>query len=109
MKIVMAQLAEVLEEIAAEHDRAGAFQPVAELRKGAVSAVAERYGVDSNTIADGFIRRLRPQIASTAEFDDAVHEWLRGKPRKLWEALVAKGDSKDDVIRVSEVINARGR
>lgn len=107
MKKVMAQLADVLEDIAAEHGRAGGFPSVAELRKGAVAAVAETYGVDEHTIADGFIRRLRPSISNTAEFDEAIDQWLHGKPQKLWEALIAKSRSGEDVVRVSAVINAR--
>lgn len=81
-------LVEVIEEIFDERERSSSFvYDFAELRRGAVSAVAERHQVDERTVADKFIRQLRPQISSTAEFDHAVKEAVRGAPDQLLEAL----------------------
>ena len=109
MKKLIEQLADVLEEIARERKRVGAFQPVSELRKGAVSAVAKKYGVEERTVADGFIRRLRPKISSTGEFDAAVEKWLRGKPEILQGALLGNIGSGEDAKRVFDVIETHAR
>jgi len=62
---------------------------MSEVRLGAVSAVAERFGVTEETIADAFIRQLRPQIASTSDFDEAVDDWFKGKSDRLKIALLS--------------------
>jgi hypothetical protein len=105
MGVVINQLVDLLREIARERRAGGMFRDVAELRKGAVSAVAERYGVEPNTIADAFIRRLRPHIASTEEFDQAVALWFRGRPETLRRALLQRASTRREKEKVAAVID----
>jgi hypothetical protein len=102
---LIAQLADVLEGIADQVRHTSRFVPVAEARKDVISVVAERHQVHPNTVADGFIRRLRPEINSTPEFDVAVGEWLNGKPQKLRSALLRHIGDGLDARRVFDVID----
>ena len=106
MSKLIAQLADVLEEIVRVKQRQVGFRSARQLRQGAVSHVAKKYGVTENTVADGFIRRLRPDIGSTAEFDTAVDLWLKGKPRKLTSTLLQHIKDAPDAARVFEAIEA---
>lgn len=75
-----------------------------EIRRGAVSAVAQRFGVTEETIADTFIRRLRPEISSTSEFDNAMEEWLKGTSKRLQLAMLShlpqRGSPQEDVDEI---------
>ena len=102
--VLISQLADVLEEIAAERKRR--FADISELRKGAVSAVAEKYKREERTIADGFIRRLRPEISSTDEFDRALNDWIKSKSDKLQRALLAHIGSGPDAVRVFQALDS---
>lgn len=107
MNKLIEQLADVLEEILREWKRLGAFQQVSELRKGAVSAVARKHGVEERTIVDGFIRRLRPKISSMGQFDDAVTQWLHGRPQLLQGALLGHIGSGPDAARIFDVVESQ--
>jgi hypothetical protein len=102
---LISQMAEILEQIALKSRRSDHFVPVSELRKGAISVVAGRYHVHPNTIADGFIRRLRPQIGSTSDFDSAVYDWLSGRPERLRNALLSHIGDGSDAQKVFRVID----
>ena len=102
-RVLIDQIADVLDEIAKE--RARRFADISELRKGAVSAVAAKHRVDERTIADCFIRRLRPELSSTSQFDEALSEWIKGRSDKLQQALLSHIGSGEDAVRVFQALD----
>lgn len=79
---------------------------ISDLRRMAVHVVAERRSVEPNTIADIYIRRLRPDIRSTAEFDKLLEDWLvRGSDELL--RIVRRHAGSVDVGLVDRLLRDR--
>lgn len=69
---------------------------VNQFRKRAVAAIAQRRGIYKTSVIDKYSRQLRPEIADSDEFDDAIVAWLRnGNPSVLLNALRKHGDNQD--------------
>lgn len=77
---------DVLVAIRQAHENEGR-ESLRSIRIGAVKSVADARGVEPKTIADVYIRRLRPYVKKTADFDRLVLEWLNGRAMNLHAAL----------------------
>lgn len=81
-------------------------EPLRAIRLRALEKVSKARGVTRNDIADVYIRRLRPYIKSTGEFDRVVHEWLLGRPVELRAALEKCSLDKGDTGRIKAFFEA---
>lgn len=72
----------------------------------AVETVARRRRVTTNTIADKFVRQLRPQIQGTADFDRLLEAHLQKSSTALHDVLFAHATGRDDELRITSALNA---
>lgn len=80
--------------------------PLKAIRLRALQAVAKARGVTRNDIADIYIRRLRPYVSSTAEFDRVVHAWLLGRHVELKATLEKCSLDQNDMGRIKAFFEA---
>ncbi|HEY5405542.1 MAG TPA: hypothetical protein VIJ92_00580 [Ginsengibacter sp.] len=66
------------------------------LRILAVEEFARERGVTDETVADSFIRRLKPDVVGTKAFDHVIYEWLEKEDDKLKQALLNQALDLDD-------------
>jgi hypothetical protein len=66
------------------------------LRIQAVEDFARERGVTDETVADLFIRRLKPDIVGTRAFDHAIYDWLEKKNDILKRTLLKQALDPDD-------------
>jgi len=79
---------------------------VAQLRLQAIDAVAGSRSIHSKTIADIYIRRLKPYVTNTGEFDVLVARWLNGHPVELKAALEKRALDVGDDGRIRAFFDA---
>lgn len=72
---------------------------VKESRINAIHDIAKERGVTHQTIGDAYLRRLKPDIGNTFQFDKVVCEWLNGESSTL-RAILEKHslDPGDDLV-----------
>ena len=76
---------------------------VAQLRRARasiVSGIAKSRGVDRNTVADSYVRRLAPQANGTADFDRLVLTWLTESSAELQRVLEEHAKNGEALERV---------
>ena len=61
------QVLEVLQEVKKEYLKNQSQHPISSLRKKAVQRVATKRDIDSSTVADKYIRQLKPYIQKTSD------------------------------------------
>jgi len=71
----------------------GIPRSVKESRINAIHDIAKERGVSYQTIGDAYLRRLKPDIGGTPQFDKVVCEWLNGESSSLRNIL--KKHSRD--------------
>lgn len=64
--------------------------------------IAEQRGVDCQTIADTYIRRLAPDIERTPAFDQLVEDWLAAGSQSLQHILQNHALDQGGPVRISE-------
>ena len=89
------QIVEVIEEVRKE------FRSVKDMRIDAVAVVADRRGIERPTVADKYIRQLRPDIKRTADFDKRLEDYLVHDSDELRNILLKNRIDSEDV----ELIN----
>src|ERR1700722_9074683 len=71
----ISDILEILTEVSDGFDSEIATN-IANLRVQAANSVARRREVNIRSVADKYIRQLRPRIKTTDEFDDLLAKWL---------------------------------
>src|SRR5207247_5480196 len=102
------EILEVVREAQSLHGEGHSYRPISELRRIAVETVARRRHVTSSTVADKFVRQLRPQVQGTADFDRLLEAHLRKSSAGLRGVLFAHANGRDDERRIVEMLNADG-
>ncbi len=77
-------------------------EPLRRVRVRVVRQIAEQRGVDYQTIADTYIRRLAPDIERTPAFDQLVEDWLAAGSQCLQHILQNHALDQGDPVRISE-------
>lgn len=77
-------------------------EPLRRVRVRVVRQIAKQRGVDYQTIADAYIRRLAPDIERTPAFDQLVEEWLASGSPSLQRILENHALDRGDPARIRE-------
>ncbi|WP_180870397.1 hypothetical protein [Stenotrophomonas maltophilia] len=77
-------------------------EPLRRVRVRVVRQIAKQRGVDYQTIADAYIRRLAPDIERTPAFDQLVEDWLASGSHSLQHILESHALDRGDPARISE-------
>jgi|SRR5690606_29745552 len=77
-------------------------EPLRRVRVRVVRQIAKQRGVDYQTIADAYIRRLAPDIERTPAFDRLVEEWLASGSPSLQRILESHALDRCDPARIRE-------
>jgi hypothetical protein len=96
----IAHILAVLGEVFRQFSSSEHYQPVMQLRIQAVHHVAEQAGVKPQTVQDAFVRRMRPHVANTSEFDQQLEAWLRYGGNDLLRTVLSCACNPDDEQRV---------
>ena len=75
-------------------------EPLRKVRVRVVRDIANQRGVDYQTIADAYIRRLAPDIERTSAFDKVVEEWLASGSPSLQRVLERQALDRGDPERI---------
>lgn len=95
------QILEVIEEVREKFQGQDGSRSVSRMRRDAVASVANRRGIEKQTVLDKFIRQLQPNIKVAAEFDKLLEDWLLHDSNELKNIILKhKSDSRD-----AELIN----
>jgi hypothetical protein len=92
---------EVLTRIRRAYQR-GRPNSLRDARTSAIKAIAAERGVTYQTIGDAYLRRLKPDVDGTPQFDMLVREWLSGKPGALRGVLDRHALDADDERAISQ-------
>ena len=80
--------------------RTDKLESLRRVRVRVVREIAKQRGVNYQTIADAYIRRLAPDIERTPAFDRLVEEWLASGSRSLQRVLVSHVLDRGDEPRI---------
>ena len=72
------------------------------LRLQAVDRIADRRGIAGATVADAYIRQLRPDVANTADFDRLLEAWLETGSARLQHVLKRHAVDTADEKRIEQ-------
>lgn len=86
--------------------RANGSESLRRVRIRVLRQIATERGVDYQTIADAYIRRLSPDIELTPAFDRLVEAWLASNSPNLQEILVRHSLDRNDPVRIREFFAA---
>jgi hypothetical protein len=75
---------------------------IREARKSAIKTIGAGRGVTHQTIADAYLRRPKPQVDGTPQFDLLVGEWLDGRSDTLRRALEHHARDSGDQPSISK-------
>ena len=92
------QIVEVIEEVRKE------FRSVKDMRIDAVAVVADRRGIEHPTVADKYIRQLRPDIKRTADFDKLLEDCLVHDSDELSNILLKHIVDSEDAELVNSAL-----
>ncbi|MBN2397042.1 MAG: HNH endonuclease [Deltaproteobacteria bacterium] len=84
------QVLEVLEEVKEKYLENQSHQPISSLRKKAVQQVAIKRGITQKSVADKYIRQLKPHIRKTNDFDKFLLDWLVKGDNKIQQVLLSR-------------------
>jgi len=102
------EILDVVREAQSLHADKRSDRPISELRRIAVETVARKRNVTSSTVADKFVRQLRPHVQGTADFDRLLEAHLQKSSADLRGVLFAHANGRDDELRIIETLNADG-
>lgn len=80
--------------------RADKQESLRRVRVRVIREIAKQRGVNYQTIADVYIRRLATDIEGTPEFDRLVEEWLASSSRSLQRILESHVLDRGDELRI---------
>lgn len=83
-------------------------EPLRRVRVRVVRGIAKQRGVDYQTIADAYIRRLTPDIEGTPAFDQFVEDWLGSGSQTLQRILENHALDRGDPARISRFFASAG-
>lgn len=90
------QVLEVLKEVKEEYLKNQSQHPISSLRKTAVHQVATRRNITQNSVADKYIRQLKPHIQKTDDFDKFLSSWLVKGDDKIQQILLTRTVTQED-------------
>jgi len=73
------------------------------MRRRAVASVANRRGIERQTVLDKFIRQCRPEIEVAADFDKLLEDWLVHNSDELKNILLRHKSDRRDVELINNV------
>ena len=86
-----------------------------QFRINALNQIGERRGRERNTIANAYIRELKPYINGTTEFQKYLNEWILDESNELidiiarfipeWEREDTLGDLQNDKTEVQKLLD----
>jgi len=82
------QLLEIIEEVRDNYRTNNRNASIREMRIAAKRAVAARNDIEITTVSDAYIRRLRPDIQASSEFDKLLEGWLHDDSTELQVILL---------------------
>lgn len=94
---------EVVKAVEMEFDRNKGRRSIRPVRIGAVATVAMQRGVAYQTVDDIFIRQLRPQVRSTADFDILLERWLFDNSEDLKNAILEHTQDDNDARAIDRL------
>ena len=99
---------DVLQILAGIRDGYGSDKPelLRSVRTRVLRQIANQRGVDYQTIADAYIRRLAPDIELTPAFDRLVEEWLASSSPELQKILLKHALDQGDPLRIRDFFAA---
>ena len=92
----IAQVLEVLQEVKEEYLKNQSQHPISSLRKKAVQRVATKRQITQNSVADKYIRQLKPHIQKTDDFDKFLSSWLVKGDDKIQQILLTRTVTQND-------------
>jgi predicted HNH restriction endonuclease len=90
------QVLEVLQEVKEEYLKNQSQHPISSLRKKAVQRVANKRQITQNSVADKYIRQLKPYIQKTDDFDKFLSSWLVKGDDKIQQILLTRTVTQSD-------------
>jgi len=103
------QIVEVIETARSFCDKKFTYGSISDLRQKAVSRVAHLRGVTTNSIADKFVRQLRPDVKGTGDFDRLLEGFLHGTSNELKRVLLSHAIGADDESRIRNLFDSGGK
>jgi hypothetical protein len=103
------ELLQVVESVLAKVPPGAAPVKVRDARLAAVKLVAQKRHIATNTVADKFIRQLRPAIQTADDFDRALEGAIRGHNTVLRDALLAHAVDQADKERITTLFQRAPR
>lgn len=94
------QIVEVIEEVRDNYRNRKGYSSIRTMRISAGHSVAARRNITNQSVIDKFVRQLRPQIQSAAQFDKLLENWLQYDSSVLQEIILKHKTSKKDEMLV---------
>lgn len=104
MSTMIRQILDVIRDVQIHYSDPKNRFSIKKLRIEATKTVALNYGIEKTTISDIYIRRLKPEICKTSEFDRALQNWLRQDDNELREILRLHRLDGDDLTNISRIL-----
>ena len=94
----------VIEEVRGEFQNRTGYWSITPMRIRAVESVANRRGIEKQTVLDKFIRQLQPDINVASDFDRLLEDWLIHDSDELKNILLKHTSDHQDVELIGNTI-----
>lgn len=95
------EILEVLQEVRSKYVKEGFIPSISDIRQTAVETVARKRGVAKSTVADKFVRQLRPHVEDTDAFDRLLETYFRNSSTALRDVLLSHAVGSEDVEHIN--------
>ena len=106
MSEVVTDVLEVLRHVRKGYRPNQKMRSIKEARVAAIREIGKERGVTHQTIADAYLRRLKPFIVGTTAFDIATRDWLEGDAGTLRKALHNRAASRTDELEIDRLLGS---
>jgi hypothetical protein len=98
---------EIVKYVATHYKREASRSHIRTLRIAAEKVVAVQHSITQKSVSDAYRRQLGSEIPS-ADFDQALYDWLHSKNARLRSILLASANSYDDKEALEEFFGEMG-
>lgn len=99
------QIAEVIEEVRDNFRNRKSYSSIRTMRISAGYSVAARREITNQSVIDKFVRQLRPQVQSAAQFDQLLEKWLFNDSMELKTIISKHKSSKNDEMIIQNAFH----